>query len=469
MRMLQWLVIMLMINTAVAQESDGLRLIQARVDGQRIEAWLDMPTARLLDAAQFSATVGAVEAQVTTITDVATSDDGVAYVFLVDISRSLSTKQFAQIQDALRQWIQSMGERDRAAVLTIGKTVVKRSDFTADRDRLLTTIDGLAPVDLETSFYQGVLEAISLGRRQDDGLPARRAIVVLSDGIDDSVAGATLDEVFRQSREFRVPIYSIGFAASPINDAKRQGLKTLGTLARQSGGYFVQANAGAIDEAYRRQREHIRSAYRVAIACPDCVVDGQLARLNLVWRDGQTLLNDGLDIRLLADSASRRAGGDEVSERVPPYLMGLAAAVLLLLVAKVWLVWDRLRSRPEIETTELPTPPLVVKHAPAGDAMQWVVVAGVEKGKVYRAVIQTQQSIGRAPDCDLTIADDTEISARHALLIKDDKGFRIRDLHSTNGTWVNGVPVHNDFPIRDGDLVLLGRTELRFKAPQAKP
>ena len=39
----------------------------------------------------------------------------------------------------------------------------------------------------------------------------------------------------------------------------------------------------------------------------------------------------------------------------------------------------------------------------------------------------------------------------------------IRDLNSTNGTLVNGVPIHNDYPLRNGDLLLLGRTELRIE------
>jgi pSer/pThr/pTyr-binding forkhead associated (FHA) protein len=56
-----------------------------------------------------------------------------------------------------------------------------------------------------------------------------------------------------------------------------------------------------------------------------------------------------------------------------------------------------------------------------------------------------------------------EISAQHAMLQYLENKLSIRDLSSTNGTLVNGVPIHNTFPLKSGDLILLGRTELRIE------
>jgi signal transduction histidine kinase len=56
---------------------------------------------------------------------------------------------------------------------------------------------------------------------------------------------------------------------------------------------------------------------------------------------------------------------------------------------------------------------------------------------------------------------DTEISRRHAELRRDRDGYRIVDLGSQNGTFVNGQPV-DQTPLHSGDRVQLGSTVLLF-------
>jgi len=68
--------------------------------------------------------------------------------------------------------------------------------------------------------------------------------------------------------------------------------------------------------------------------------------------------------------------------------------------------------------------------------------------------------IGRAPDCDL-ILDRPEVSRHHAELLRIDAAtYEVRDLGSTNGTQVNGVPVRTAM-VGDGDEIRLGSLPLR--------
>ena len=64
--------------------------------------------------------------------------------------------------------------------------------------------------------------------------------------------------------------------------------------------------------------------------------------------------------------------------------------------------------------------------------------------------------VGSSPDCDLRV-DDPTVSARHCQLIETNDGFRIEDLGSTNGTWVDGVRITSCTLGRQG-RVTLGRT-----------
>ncbi len=49
-------------------------------------------------------------------------------------------------------------------------------------------------------------------------------------------------------------------------------------------------------------------------------------------------------------------------------------------------------------------------------------------------------TIGRAPD-NMIVIDDPSVSGRHAQLRLAGEVYRLKDLESTNGTRVNGIPV----------------------------
>lgn len=73
-------------------------------------------------------------------------------------------------------------------------------------------------------------------------------------------------------------------------------------------------------------------------------------------------------------------------------------------------------------------------------------------------------SIGRMPDCGLTLADPN-VSRYHAEihpLDGADARYEIADLGSTNGTRINGIPVNGPQGLRNGDQITLGATTIRF-------
>jgi len=69
-------------------------------------------------------------------------------------------------------------------------------------------------------------------------------------------------------------------------------------------------------------------------------------------------------------------------------------------------------------------------------------------------------TLGRSPACELVLADDT-VSRRHAALRLQDGRWLIRDLGSSNGTWVNGRRVF-DAEVRPGDEIRLGSAAFRL-------
>ena len=67
--------------------------------------------------------------------------------------------------------------------------------------------------------------------------------------------------------------------------------------------------------------------------------------------------------------------------------------------------------------------------------------------------------IGRHPSCDVVVSDET-VSRRHAQLTFRDGGWVVQDLHSTNGTRLNGQYVGR-CRLRPGDQLGLGHQVLQ--------
>ncbi|MBY0228848.1 MAG: FHA domain-containing protein [Gemmataceae bacterium] len=63
--------------------------------------------------------------------------------------------------------------------------------------------------------------------------------------------------------------------------------------------------------------------------------------------------------------------------------------------------------------------------------------------------------IGRHPDCGLRIGNP-KVSVHHCVLLVRADGVRVRDLASTNGTYVNGRPALGDQLLATGDKLRIG-------------
>ena len=70
--------------------------------------------------------------------------------------------------------------------------------------------------------------------------------------------------------------------------------------------------------------------------------------------------------------------------------------------------------------------------------------------------------IGRSPECDLVIKDDT-ISRRHAQIeIVDEQTINLIDLGSHNGTTVNGNRITGPIALKHKDVIVFGRVEVKL-------
>lgn len=96
------------------------------------------------------------------------------------------------------------------------------------------------------------------------------------------------------------------------------------------------------------------------------------------------------------------------------------------------------------------------------------VVAGPYKGRIFSFTQHDSFLIGRSRDAHLYLPDDRYFSRNHCLLeINPPRSF-LRDLNSTNGTFVNGCRVAHAF-LNDGDCIQGGETILLVEVMASAP
>ncbi len=88
------------------------------------------------------------------------------------------------------------------------------------------------------------------------------------------------------------------------------------------------------------------------------------------------------------------------------------------------------------------------------------VVKGPGRGK-EQLVAGDVIRLGKAEDNDIVLSDDT-VSRLHAEILRDPKGYLLRDLRSTNGTFLNGAEIREAY-IRAGSLITIGTVQLKFQ------
>jgi DNA-binding winged helix-turn-helix (wHTH) protein len=102
------------------------------------------------------------------------------------------------------------------------------------------------------------------------------------------------------------------------------------------------------------------------------------------------------------------------------------------------------------------------KPAPGAPAVaHWVLV------DQRRIMLQAGENvIGRDP-ASIVCLDSTAVSRRHACIVIDDSGVRLRDLGSKNGTKIGDRPVVGESALLDGDSINIGPSRLVYRTSAA--
>lgn len=402
-----------------------------------------------------SATIAQRSLKVESVTPFSQSGEGVAYLFLVDVSKSIARAQFNQMRTEVDSWIESLTPNDRMAIVTFGEQDRQLVDFTSDKNALHGALRIVGPTDKLTKLYLALRNAIDVRQRTDPDLPSRRVIVILSDGKDEG-SGFTADDVGRIFEQSPIPIYAIGFSTLPSSQ-KNTYLEALNRVAALSGGLYIEGSS--LPAAYQAVRQAIQRVFLVRLECPGCQLSGQSQPLEMTYTNGGTSRTDRLAVSLSVPAKAK--------ERIS-WKLALAIALAVGVVITIPIVIKIMRPEPAPAPAPPPTPPVptppqvVIVTPPAGRSIELTVLSGNERGRVDKVNLSSKIVVGRDKKCDVSYPDDPEMSAKHLELSRVGEHVEVHDLGSTNGTLLNGAQLVTQQRIEDGDWIRAGLTEVRI-------
>ena len=94
--------------------------------------------------------------------------------------------------------------------------------------------------------------------------------------------------------------------------------------------------------------------------------------------------------------------------------------------------------------------------------MAYLVFSSHKGAEIGSRRLEGSVTIGRAPDCDVSLHDHL-LSRHHCRLAPSDDGWVLSDLGSKNGTIVGGKPV-TQHVLKDNESFIVGRVRVRFRA-----
>jgi pSer/pThr/pTyr-binding forkhead associated (FHA) protein len=112
---------------------------------------------------------------------------------------------------------------------------------------------------------------------------------------------------------------------------------------------------------------------------------------------------------------------------------------------------------------------IAARESPSEPASPATATLEIVKGRFAGASFAIDRpvcAIGRGPQCDVRIRDES-VSTNHATLLRKGTSWFVVDLRSANGTFVDGSRIAGERQIASGTRLKLGGVELEFRCADA--
>jgi len=440
---------------------------------------------------------------------------------LVDVSGSMNEAQMQTAKEAMQAISDQMEDGDSMVITSLGDTVDIGQVLDTPKARS-EAIEALSQGNAFTNLYTGIVDSLNV-LDTSTKYNTNRCLVILSDGQDDHQTGSTEAEAMDAIKSSTIPIYAVATLPEGAGREAQEYGKLLRSFASTSlGGLGYTPTLDGITgtETGRDIWRSIQSSGVVDIDLASVTLpeDQDTLLVKVTYQTDEAEYVDTatvytVDLHASAPEPTPKDGPDNTPEptleptpepspepgpdggmpgwAIPAIIAG--AAVIAAVIAAIVLSGKKKKKQAasavpeEVPETypieEVPeTSPLeeVPETSPIEESPDpWTPPAPVQADcrvrltalgyseRVFDIDLITHQgrTLGRDGRADAILDGDTKLSGVHCEMEWDGAALYVQDRGSTNGSFVNGVPIQGKswMPLEDGATLRIGAYEYRAK------
>lgn len=456
---------------------------------------------------QFQISLSGQELPVISVSTIEKEKLPVTFYCLVDVSGSMSKEQMTRVREILHTIAAGMKEEDNMYIGTLGNQITSNG-FMTEQNEIKQVINGLEAGHEDTNLYAGIVESIQT-LTTDANVHMKKCLLIFSDGQDDQKSGITQDEAKKAVEEAHIPIYSVAVQDATASEKQIEYGKLLGSFARMSAGgvhYTPQMDGMSSEETGQAILDSVRNSI-VLTTDPSGITerkDIMLLRVKYLAEDGNSyedtmevygedlplpVTNGETETKEQATTVEETTVEETVVEEkqdssmLPYMVVGIIFVVTVLCVGIVLVLRRKKNKEPEaIIEEETQAKEEVRKEEPeAAGKEQPQKSSTADTKNVYRLKMAAigyedikytfpleegkEMTLGRSGKADLKIGEeDRKVSGVHCRVKWENDKLYVWDLNSTNGTFVNGVPIKEmgRVVVHEGETIRIGSYEYRI-------
>ena len=181
---------------------------------------------------------------------------------LIDVSSSVASR-FDTEQSTIRSFIRTIARpTDSVDIFAFNDKVQMISRVNNNWKAISKRIRKLKPKG-NTAIYDAIVDAADF--LQKDGRPARRMIIVITDG-EENDSTYSLSSSIAHALKAECAVYAVNISSAlEYDDDAKEGERILKRLADATGGSYFRSDAdGDVSRAFGRIRRELRSQYALA-------------------------------------------------------------------------------------------------------------------------------------------------------------------------------------------------------------
>ena len=432
-----------------------------------------------LAASNFELSFGGQAVDSLSVRSFGETGEALSLMLCVDVSNTMKGEPLSSVKKALKDLVDSKRATDEYALAVYAGSWTMVSDFTTEKDLLLSRINELAVRPGSTAMYYSAFKSLEQIKRT--AANPFRAMILFGDGKDENQTDAYAEkDVISYSQEEQIPIFAVGYTA-----VDKQYLQALEHLATVCGGtYSFAANSGELSAAFTGISAQFMQSSVLSYLPVGLAGDGAAHKLSLILNSGEGNSTASVEIKIPSGRPAHEGGKAKspLARVISKFALLFILAGLAVLGVVLWFIFRPRKPQavpsaspvlqsppppaakpkapapinPERERTMILTPGMKPSAMKTEAGLRMEILIGPDAGKVF-SINAGGATIGRAADNQIVLADDT-VSSHHAKIYYAQGQFILEEVRATNGIFINGV--------KTSRAALSGNTTFKFGASE---